>query len=66
MEKYHFMIEVQANTEAEAQAKLNLLLELGAFFKEFDARKLTGSFILYILAHCAGRYRSQLNKSEKQ
>jgi hypothetical protein len=34
MQTYRFTIEVPANTEAEAQAKLNLLLELGAFFKE--------------------------------
>ena len=66
MKNFRFTIEISANSEAEAQAKLNLLLELGAFFKEFDARKLTGSFIIYLLLHLAGKSSSQLNNSNNK
>lgn len=66
MEKYRFIIEVPANTEAEAQAKLNLLLELGTFFKEFDASHLTRSTIIYLLHHYAGKYCTNHNGSKKQ
>lgn len=64
MEKNHSKLEVLGIKEAEAQAKTILLIELAAFFKEFDARRLTGSIMLYILTHhYADRYRSNLNKS---
>ena len=43
MEKYRFIIEVSANTEAEAQAMLNLLLDLGTFLKDFYASRLTST-----------------------
>lgn len=66
MEKYRFIIEVPANTEAEAQAKLNLLLELGAFFKEFDASHLTRSVVIYLLHHYAGKYCTSPNSFKKQ
>jgi len=63
MEKYHSKLEVPVHTWAEAQAKVILLIELAAFFKEFDARRLTGSIIIYILTHhYAERRRSNLNK----
>lgn len=63
MEKYHSKLNVPGITDAKAQAKAILLIELAAFFKEFDARRLTGSIILYILAHhYAERRRSNLNK----
>jgi hypothetical protein len=66
MEKYRFTIEVPANTEAEAQAKLNLLMELGTFFKEFDASHLTRSVIVYLLHHYAGKYCTDHNSFKKQ
>jgi hypothetical protein len=65
MEKFRFIIEVPANTEAEAQAKLNLLFELGIFFKEFDAGHLTRSAIIYLLHHYAGKYCTDSNSSKK-
>ncbi len=64
MEKYRFIIEVPANTEAEAQAKLNLLLELGIFFKEFDASHLTRSVVIYLLHQYAGKYCTPPNSSK--
>lgn len=66
MEKYRFIIEMPANTEAEAQAKLNLLLELGTFFKEFDPSHLTRSVIVYLLHHYAGKYCTDHNNTKKQ
>jgi hypothetical protein len=66
MEKYRFIIEVPANTEAEAKAKLDLLLELGTFFKEFDASHLTRSVIVYLLHYYAGKYCTNPNISKKQ
>jgi hypothetical protein len=66
MEKFRFIIEVPANTEAEAQAKLNLLMELGAFFKEFDPTHLTRSVIIYLLHYYAGKYCPDPNSSKKQ
>ncbi|OQP45432.1 hypothetical protein A4H97_32320 [Niastella yeongjuensis] len=66
MQKYRFTIEVPANTEAEAQAKLNLLLELGAFFKEFDPSHLTRSAIVYLLHYYANKYCSDPNSFIKK
>ena len=66
MQKYRFTIEVPANTEAEAQAKLNLLLELGAFFKEFDPSHLTRSAIVYLLHYYANKYCPDPNSSIKK
>jgi hypothetical protein len=61
MEKYRFTIEVSANTEAEAQIKINLLLELGAFLKDFNTNRLTSSFFSYLLLYLAEKYSPQVN-----
>lgn len=66
MEKYRFILEIPANTEAEAKAKLDLMLELGIFFKEFDASHLTRSLVFYLLHHYAGKYCTSPNDSKKQ
>lgn len=61
MENYQFTIEVQAPSELEAKAKLNLLLQIGAFLKDFDAGKLTGAFLLYWILHEGGKLRAADN-----
>lgn len=63
MEKYRFTIEVSANSETEAQVKLNLLLELGAFFKDFNANRLTSSLFNYLLLYLADKCSSRAKDS---
>lgn len=61
MKKYRFTIEVPANTEAEAQAKLNLLLDLGIFFKDFDTSRLTSTVFNCLLLLLADKCSPQAN-----
>lgn len=61
MEKYLFTIEVSANTEAEAKAKLNLLLDLGVFLKDFDAGRLTSTLFNCLLLFLADKCSPKVN-----
>ena len=63
MTNYDSIRKVLSNPEAEIHAKAILFAELLAFFEKFDARRLTGSFLVYILAHhYAEQRRSNLKK----
>lgn len=55
MNTYRFVLEIPAHSQAEAKAKLDLLLQLGAFFKDFNGIKLTESLLAYWLLHAAGK-----------
>jgi len=55
MQYYTFPISVQAHSEAEAKAKLNLLLALGSFFVDFEIGDLAGAFVKSKLLECAGK-----------
>ena len=55
MQYYTFPISVQAYSEAEAKAKLNLLLALGSFFVDFEIGDLAGAFVKSKLLECAGK-----------
>ena len=61
MEKYRFIIEMSAKTEAEAQAKLNLLLDLGTFLKDFYASRLTSTVFNCLLLFLAEKCNSNVN-----
>lgn len=56
MKKYQFKIEIPANSQLEAEVKLNLLLDMGIFFKDFDANRLASSFLKYYLFYLADKY----------
>lgn len=64
MKTYQFKIEVTANSQLEAEVKLKLLLDLGAFFKDFDASKLTNSFLNYYLLYLADKYGIKVNDAD--
>ena len=49
MNSYKLAIEIPAHSKKEAEAKLELLLQLAAFFADFDLRNLATSFIKYKL-----------------
>ena len=55
MQYYTFPISVQAYSEAEAKAKLNLLLALGSFFVDFEIGDLAGAFVKSKLLESAGK-----------
>lgn len=55
MKKYSFILLIPANCEQEAKAKLDLLLQLGSFFKDFDVCELAGSFLNYKVHHYLGK-----------
>lgn len=42
---FHVTIDVMAYSEEDAQAKVELLLQMGAFCKDFNINNLAGSFI---------------------
>jgi hypothetical protein len=59
MKNYRFTIEIPAKSQLEAEVKLNLLLEMGAFFKDFNASRLTSSFLNYYLLYLADKCSPQ-------
>lgn len=59
MKKYQFKIEIPAKSQLEAEVKLNLLLDMGIFFKDFDANRLASSFFNYYLFYLADKYCPQ-------
>lgn len=55
MKTYRFILEIPANTEQEAKAKLDLMLQLAAFCKDFNVADLASSFLNYYLCNWIGR-----------
>ena len=63
MKYYTFPIIVSAYSEADANAKLNLLLAIGSFFVDFKVGDLAYAFVESKLAECAGKVAGK-KKSE--
>jgi len=64
-------VTVDAYSQADAQAKVDLLLGLGAFMKDFNVNHLAGSFLNHFIiskvAEITEKKRQDLNQStEKQ
>lgn len=64
-------VTVDAYSQADAQAKVDLLLGLGAFMKDFNVNNLAGSFLNHFIiskvAEITEKKRQDLNQStEKQ
>ncbi len=55
MQYYTFPISVQAYSETEAKAKLNLLLALGSFFVDFKIDQVAGAFMNVKLMEVFGK-----------
>lgn len=55
MNTYRFILEIPANTEQEAKAKLDLMLQLAVFCKDFNVADLASSFLNYYLCNWIGR-----------
>lgn len=55
MQYYTFPISVQAYSEADAKAKLNLLLSISSFLVDFEIGDLAGAFVKSKLLECAGK-----------
>ena len=55
MQYYTFPISVQAYSEVDAKAKLNLLLSIGSFLVDFKIGDLAGAFVKSKLLECAGK-----------
>lgn len=49
-------VTVTAYTKEEAQAQLDLLLQMGAFLKDFNVQNLAGSFLSHFLLAKLSRY----------
>jgi len=64
MQYYTFPINVSAYSEAEANAKLDLLLAIGSFFVDFKVGDLACSFAKSKLLECAGKI-AEKKKSEQ-
>lgn len=47
MNTYRFILEIPARSEAEAKAKMDLLLQWAAFPKDLDVKSLAGSLLQY-------------------
>ena len=48
MKNFRFVLEIPANSEQEAKAKLDLMLQWVAFPKGRDIGSLAGSYLLYL------------------
>lgn len=64
-------VTVDAYSQEDAQAKVDLLLGLGAFMKDFNVNNLAGSFLNHFIiskvAEITEKKRQELNQStEKQ
>ena len=66
MQFYTFPISVQAYSEAEARAKLNLLLTIGSFLVDFKIGNLAGAFIASKLLECSGKAREKARPKTKE
>jgi hypothetical protein len=55
MNSYKLTIEIPAHSKKEAEAKLELLVQLAAFFGDFDLRNLATTFIKYKLLNLLGQ-----------
>lgn len=64
MQNYIFPISVSAYSEADANAKLNLLLAIGSFFVDFKIDDLTCAFVKSKLVECTSRV-TEKKKSER-
>ena len=64
MKSYTFPVSVSAYSEADANAKLNLLLAIGSFFVDFKVGDLACAFAKSKLLDCAGKF-AQKKKSEQ-
>ena len=49
-------VTVTAHTKEEAQAQLDLLLQMGAFLKDFNVQNLAGSFISHFMLAKLSQY----------
>jgi len=61
MQYYTFPISVKAYSEAEAKAKLNLLLTIGSFLVDFEIGDFAGAFVKSKLLECAGKVLEKKN-----
>jgi len=59
MKRFNLNVSIEANTPEEADAKLHLLMRLGAFFSDYDIRNLTGAFIYYQIQHYLGKLKEK-------
>jgi len=66
MENYPVVIDVQANTAAEARAKIDLLIQMGTFFSDFNLSNLADAFVKFQLLSCAGRMVAKIQEEKKQ
>ena len=66
MKNYQFTIEIPAETEIEAETKLELLMEVAAFLKTFDLTKLSSTFLYYMLLVLAGKCSQKLSNPSRQ
>lgn len=66
MQFYTFPISVQAYSEADARAKLNLLLAIGSFLVDFKVGNLAGAFVTSKLLECAGKVREEAKQKTKE
>lgn len=56
MNTYRFVLDIPANTQREAQAKLDLMLQLAAFFKDFNTTNLATSYLNFLVWNKLGKY----------
>jgi hypothetical protein len=66
MQFYTFPISVQAYSEADARAKLNLLLAIGSFLVDFKIGNLAGAFAVSKLLECAGKMREKARQKTEE
>lgn len=59
MNKYKLSIEIAAHSQAEAEAKLQLIVQLAAFFTDFDFENLAATFIRFKMLHFLKRTNSK-------
>ena len=66
MKNYKFIIEIPAETDVEAETKMELLMELAAFLKTFDLTKLSGTFLYFMFLILAGKCSQKINAEHKK
>lgn len=54
--KFTIPVTVTAYTKEEAQSQLDLLLQMGAFLKDFNVQNLAGSFISHFMLAKLSQY----------
>jgi hypothetical protein len=62
---YSIPIEVEAYSQADAQAKVDLMIQITGFGKDFNVKNLAGSIIQSVVFSAIGEVAERITETDK-